>query len=89
MLNQKDKQAHFFAMLSAMLCGALFHVSLIIMVPLLLSAALMWEYKDYKLKQKDFGELSGMVKYDWADFMAFVLGIVAGAIISLIAANIG
>lgn len=84
MFKQKDKQAHFFAMLSATLAGALFNVQWWLLLPLLLVVALAWEYKDFKLKQKDYGELRGMVKYDWADFFAFAAGIAMGGAIDLI-----
>ena len=92
-IRQHDKMAHassisvgmFTAFLLLTLIPALsFWMNLLIVDITAITFAYLWEYRDFKLKQNDFGSRKDEVSYEWADFRAFVYGIAFTNLILLI-----
>lgn len=93
LIRKHDKMAHGASISAGMFTAFLllktipgmpYWLNLLVVVFSAVAFSLLWEYRDYKLKQKDFGSRKDEVKYDWADFRAFAAGIIFTTIIILI-----
>lgn len=71
----RDKQLHFFAMLSFLFTAYHFWAHEYIISLAGVVSGIIWEMRDLKLKRKDFGSRANEVKYDWGDIVPFAAAI--------------
>ncbi|ROI09808.1 hypothetical protein EGI11_03355 [Chryseobacterium sp. H3056] len=72
---ERDKILHFSTMLAALHTAHAFWNQPYWLALMAVVFALLWEFKDYKLIQKDFGIRANEVRYDVPDVLAFVAGV--------------